>query len=232
MSDKIVKINDIEVKVVRKEIKNLYLNVSPPDGEVRVSAPKGLQEEVIKTFILKKLHWIKKHRDNFQAQQRQSKREFISGESHYFKGQRYILKVIEAKRAKIEIVNKQYIFFYVPKHYTTKQKEAYYNRWLREELKKELFVLVKKWEEIMGVSVEDVRIKRMKTKWGSCNIAKKRIWINLELIKKPPQALEYVVVHEMVHFFEKYHNERFKKLMNQFLPDWEKRKRELNESVL
>ena len=232
MNTKVMKVSDIEVKVVRKKIKNLYLNILPPNGEVKISAPKNLQEEIIKSFIIKKLPWIKKHKKSFLEQARQSKREFISGESHYFKGQRYILKLIEAKRAKIEIVNKQYIYFYAPTHYTTKQKEVFFNKWLREELKKELFVLVKKWEEIMNVKVEEVRIKKMKTKWGSCNILKKRIWINLELIKKPPKTLEYVVVHEMVHFFEKYHNQRFKKLMSQFLPDWKSRKRELNEFIM
>ena len=232
MSIKNIKIADIEVKVIRKKIKNLHLNILPPDGSVRVSAPLILSDDVIRSFIIKKLPWIKKYRDNFQAQLRQSKREFVSGESHYFKGQRYILKLQEAKRANIEIVNKKYIYFYVPPHYTQEQKEKYYNKWLREELKKELPTLVEKWEKIMNVKVQEIRIKQMKTRWGSCNATKKRIWINLELIKKPSETLEYVVVHEMVHLFEANHNQRFKNLMSRYLPDWGNRKRVLNEFIL
>lgn len=231
-SQKIVKIDNLEILILRKHIKNLYLKILPPDGEVRLSAPFGIDDHIIKMFIVKKLPWIKKHIKNFQNQLRQPKKKFVSGENFYFKGQKYILKVKEAKKPKIEIINKEHIYFYVPKHYTSKKKENYYNKWLRRELKEELKTLVPKWEKLMKVKVNEVRIKKMKTKWGTCNIKEKRIWINLETIKKPIECLEYIVVHEMVHFFERKHNKRFKAYLNHFLPEWKSYDALLKQSVL
>jgi predicted metal-dependent hydrolase len=174
----------------------------------------------------------KKNKESFQKQERQTKREYVSGESHYFKGKRYILRIESAKIPKIEIKNKQYIYFYVPKNYTREQKEKYYEKWLRKKLKKELELLVPKWEKITGFKANEVKIKKMKTKWGSCNPIAKRIWINLELIKKPQKYLEYVIVHELAHFIEKKHNNKFKAIMDKYIPGWENYKRNLNEFIL
>ncbi len=204
----------------------------PPDGSVRVSVPFGVSDETVKLFVIKKLTWIKKHIKSFQSQLRQSERKYISGESHYFKGQRYILRVEESKRPKIEIKNKKYIYFYVPKHYTLEQRKSYYETWLRKELRKEFDILIPKWEKIIGVKVNEVKIKKMKTKWGSCNPNAKRIWINLELIKKPRECLEYIIVHEMIHFFEKRHNDRFKEYMGKYLSKWESYKNLLSDLIL
>ncbi|MCD6238984.1 MAG: M48 family metallopeptidase [Thermotogae bacterium] len=232
MKEQIIRVNDIDAQVFRKNIKNFYLRVLPPDGRVRVSVPKRVSDEAIRLFIIKKYHWIKKHIKVFQEQEKPTKREYVSGESHYFKGKRYVLKINHANRPKIEIKNKKYICFYVPKHYTVQQRQNYYEKWLRNELRKELEVLVPKWEKIIGVKANQVRIKKMKTRWGSCNPRAKRIWINLELIKKPGQLLEYVVVHELVHLIEKRHNKRFKEIMHKYLPQWETYKRQLNEFIL
>ncbi|HDN83814.1 MAG TPA: M48 family peptidase [Candidatus Altiarchaeales archaeon] len=230
--EKVMRIRDIEVLVYKKDIKNFHLNVLPPNGKVRVSVPRSVSDETIRTFVIKKYHWIKKHVESFQEQERQTKREYVSGESHYFKGKRYILRINYGNRPKIEIINKKYIYFHVPKHYTVQQRQNYYEKWLRNELKKELEILVPKWEKIIGTKVNQIRIKKMKTKWGSCNPDAKRIWINLELIKKPREYLEYVIVHELVHLLEKNHNRRFKEIMDKYLPKWKIYRKQLNEFIL
>jgi len=230
--EKVMRVRDIEVLVYKKDIKNFHLNVLPPNGRVRVSVPKNVSDDTIRLFVIKKYHWIKKHVKSFQEQERQTQREYVSGESHYFKGRKYILRIIYANRPRIEIKNKKYIYFYVPKGYTVQQKQNYYEKWLRNELKKELKILLPKWEKTIGVKVNQVRIKKMKTKWGSCNPDVKRIWINLELIKKPREYLEYITVHEFVHLLERNHNERFKQIMDKYLPKWETYRRQLNEFIL
>ncbi len=232
MEQKTLTIRNMAVQVLKKDIKNIHLSVLPPDGRVRVSVPRYVQDETIRLFIIKKLPWIKKHIANFQAQARQSERQYISGESHYFKGQRYILRVEKANRPRIEIRNKKYIYLFVPEHYDTRQKRNYYENWLRKNLREDLKRLMPKWEKKINVQVNEVKIKKMKTRWGTCNPEKKRIWINLELAKKPEKHLEYIIVHELVHLLEKKHNDRFKKLMDDFMPGWEHIRRDLNDFVL
>jgi len=229
---KIIHIRDIEVLVYKKDIKNFHLSVLPPDGIVRVSVPRSTSDTTIRLFIIKKYHWIKKHIKQFKEKERQTPRQFVSGESHYFKGIRYILRVNYAKKPKIEIKGKKYIYFYVPEYYSLRQRQNYYEKWLRRELKKELEILVPEWEKIIGLKVNEVRIKKMKTKWGSCNPAARRIWINLELIKKPTEYLKYVIVHELVHLLERKHNKKFKDFMNKYLPRWKIYRRQLNEFIL
>ncbi|MDK2920516.1 MAG: hypothetical protein PWR24_73 [Desulfonauticus sp.] len=224
-------IKDIKVLILKKNIKNIYLSILPPDGKVRVSAPKNVSEDFIKSFVLSKYKLIKKNIEKIKHQEIKTK-EYVSNEVHYFKGKKYILKLKDAKRSRIEIVDKKHIYFYVPSNYTLEQKQKYYENWLRKELKKELERVVPKWEKIIGVKAREVRIKKMKTRWGSCNFYARRIWINLELIKRPLEHLEYVIVHELVHFLEKSHNKRFKSLLDLFLPQWRLYKQELNQSIL
>ena len=229
---KVIRVIDIDVLVIKKNIKNYHLNVLPVDGKVRVSVPFDVPDEVVRAFVIRKYDWIKKHIKSFREQERQTAREYISGESHYLRGNRYILRVETANRPKIEIRGKKYIYFYVPEHYTREQRERYYEKWLRKELRKDLEILIPKWEDIMGLKTNEVRIKKMKTKWGSCNPTAKRIWINLELIKKPQKYLEYVIVHELVHLIERKHNKRFKAIMDKYMPGWETYRRDLNEFIL
>jgi len=232
MQEKILHIKDIDVLVIRKPIKNLHLNVLPTEGKVRVSVPFSVSDQVVKSFVIKKYNWIKKHIKAFQEQERQTFREYVSGESHYLRGQRYIMRIEKATRLKIEIKNKKYIYFYVPETYNFTQRKNYYENWLRKELKKDLVILVPKWEKIIGVKANEIKVKKMKTKWGSCNPLDKRIWINLELIKKPTYLLEYIIVHELVHLLEEKHNERFIAYMDKFMPKWQTYRRQLNEFIL
>lgn len=224
-----MKIGDLLIDVVRKDIKNLHLGVYPPNGRVRIASPLRVSDESIRLFAISKLGWIKKKQAKFQAQPRQSPREYVSGESHYFRGDRYLLNVIyHHSTPKVVIRNKTYIDLYVREGSTLEQRERVLTNWYRQQLKTELPNLIAKWQQIIGVSINDWGVKKMKTRWGTCNIQAKRIWLNLELIKKPQHCLEYVIVHELVHLLERNHSDRFKAYMNIFMPNWEFYKEELN----
>lgn len=217
------------IDVVKKDIKNLHLGVYPPDGRVRIASPLKVDDETIRLFAISKLRWIKKNQAKFQAQPRQSKREYVSGESHYYKGDRYLLNVIYHSSApKVVVRNKTYIDLYVRHGSIQEQREQVLINWYRQQLKAEIPRLIAKWEEVIGVKTNDWGVKKMKTKWGTCNIQAKRIWLNLELIKKPQHCLEYVIVHELVHLLERNHGDRFKAYMTKFMPTWSFYKDELN----
>lgn len=223
-------ISNIEIEVIKKDIKNIHLSVHPPAGRVRLAVPEKIDDEAIRLFAISKLSWIKKQRSQFDAQDRQTVREFSSGESHYFMGNRYLLNVIETKvKQRVELRNKKYMDLYVRPGHTKERRERIVSHWYREQLKELIPEYIEKWEEIIGVKVEDWGVKLMKTKWGSCNESAKRIWINLELAKKNPRCLEYIIVHEMVHLLERHHNDRFKAYMDKFVPNWRSIRDELNE---
>ncbi len=225
-------ISDIEIEIIRKNIKNIHLSVHPPVGRVRLAVPEKMDEEAIRLFAISKLSWIKKQRSQFSEQDRQTAREFLSGESHYFMGTRYLLNVIETKeKQRVELRNKKHMDLYVRPGHTKKKRERILSQWYREQLKDLIPEYIEKWEKIIGVTVEDWGVKLMKTKWGTCNDRDKRIWINLELAKKNPRCLEYIIVHEMVHLLERHHNDRFNGYMNQFLPNWKSIRDELNSLI-
>ena len=225
-------INDIEIEVIKKNIKNVHLSVHPPAGRVRLAAPENMDEEAIRLFAISKLSWIKKQRKEFDTQERQSVREFLSGESHYFMGSRYLLNVIESsEKQRVELRNKKYMDLYVRPEHTKEKRERIVSQWYREELKRLIPEYIKKWEDTIGVTVNEWGVKLMKTKWGTCNEQDKRIWINLELAKKNPRCLEYIIVHEMVHLLERHHNDKFKAYMDEFLPNWKSIRDELNEMI-
>lgn len=224
-----LEISNITIDVVRKSIKNMHLSVYPPTGRVRVAAPLNIDDESIKLFAISKLAWIKRHQRDFKKQDRQSPRAFEERESHFYNGTRYLLRVHECNSApKVLIKNKTHIDLYIRPGSTNEQIKTILNEWYRKQLKEQLPAIIEKWEKIIGVKLEGWGVKQMKTKWGSCNIAAKRIWINLELAKKPARCLEYIVVHEMVHLLERHHNDHFLQYMNQYLPKWKSLKEELN----
>jgi len=228
-----ITVNDIVINVIRKDIKNLHLAVYPPNGRVRIAAPLKVDDDAVRLFAISKLSWIKKNQAKFVNQERQTERRFISGETHYFKGQRYRLNVINhSGYSKVVLRNKQYIDLYVQKDSTEQQREKVMNNWYRKNLKEQIPVLIEKWQKIIGVEVTEWEVKIMKTKWGTCNRDARRIWLNLELAKKPEKCLEYILVHEMVHLLERNHTERFVAFMDKFMPQWRSIKDELNRSVL
>jgi len=228
-----MKIADLEVEIVKKDIKNIHLGVHPPQGRIRVAAPKKLDNETIKLFVISKTAWIKKQCNKFNEQRRQTKREYVSGETHFLKGKKYRLNVVSIKNSsKVEINKRTHIDLLIKSNYTSEKKEKLMNQFYRTEFKKLLPELIEKWEKIANVKVDSVKIRKMKTKWGTSNPKNKSLTLNLELIKYPIHCIEYVIVHEMTHFLEKNHTKRFYLLLTSFLPQWKQYKSELDNSLL
>ena len=199
-------VRDITIDVVRKDIKNIHLAVYPPSGRVRIAAPVSVNDDTIRLYAISRLAWIKRQQEKFENQERQSLREYRDRESHYFQGRRYLMNIFEVDAPpKISLRNKTYIDLHVRPGTTIAKRHEIMNEWYRNELKRIIPGLIEKWEKQMNLQVQDWRVKRMKTKWGSCNTEKKRIWLNLELAKKPVHCLEYILVHEMLHLIERHH---------------------------
>ena len=228
-----IEIRGIEVEIVRKDIKHLHLGVYPPEGRVRVAAPLRLDDDAVRLAVISRLAWIRRKRAEFQGQDRQSRREFVSGESHYFAGRRYRLDVIESTGPTgIRLRDKAWMEMRVRPTTGRDAREAMLYRWYRARLRERIPEMVAKWEPRIGVAVAEWRIRRMKTQWGTCNPEAGRIWLNSELAKKPVSCLEYVVVHEMIHLIERRHSERFRGVLDQVMPGWRLRLDELNRAHL
>lgn len=221
--------SQLSIDVVRKDIKNMHLAVYPPTGRVRIAVPLRIDDEAVRLFAISKIGWIRKQQRNFVAQDRLQPRQYKERESHYFQGKRYLLRIIEHDAPPVVVLKtKTYIDMYVRPNTSPEQRESILTEWYRMELKKLIQPILGKWENQIGVTVSQWQVKQMKTKWGTCNIEEKRIWINLELAKKPLHCLEYIVVHEMIHLLERHHNDRFLFLMEKFMPQWKAYKEELN----
>lgn len=217
----IITVANIPVKVVRKNIKNLHLSVCPPEGQVRLSVPAHTTDDNVRLAVVSRLTWIKKQQASFKKQARQTERNYVSGESHYFQGRRYLLNVVTHRsRHTLTLRNNSIMELKVGPETSRDNRARVINDWYREYLKNTIPELLEKWQPKIGKSVASWGVKKMKTKWGSCNIGAKRIWLNLELAKKSPECLEYILVHELVHLHERHHNDRFKSLMDKFLPNW------------
>lgn len=228
-----IEVSGMQVEIVRKDIKNLHIGVYPPHGRVRAAAPLRYDDEAVRLAVISRLSWIRKQQKVFEQQDRQSEREMVSGETHFFRGRKYRLDVIETNETpEVRLASNKRMEIKIRPGTGADKKRDILRQWYRKKLKEQIPELLTKWEEVMGVQVNEVKIKIMKTRWGSCNIEAKRIWLNLELIKKPTACLEYILVHEMTHLFERHHTERFRKLMDQFMPDWRLRRDQLNESPL
>ena len=228
-----ITVNDMAVDVVRKNIKNVHLGVYPPAGRIRIAVPLHINDESARLFTIAHWSWIKRQQAKFAQQARQSEREYVSGESHYYQGRRYLLNVVYQKGTpSVVIRNNKTMDLFVRSGSDSATRASVLTAWYRQRMKEELVPLIAKWEQIIGEAVADWGVKQMKTRWGTCNTQARRIWLNLELIKKPPHCLEYVVVHEIVHLLERRHNERFVSYMNRYLPLWHHYREELNRSPL
>jgi predicted metal-dependent hydrolase len=228
-----IEVRGMPVEIVRKDIKNLHLGVYPPNGRVRVAAPLRLNDEAVRLAVITRLGWIRRQRARFDNQDRQSQREMVRGESHYVQGKRYRLDVIESRcRPCVRLRTNTIMELCIRPGSVREQREDVLNRWYRKLLRERVAELVPKWEPVIGVRLGKCGIRRMKTRWGTCNAQARRIWINLELAKKPPACLEYILVHELVHLLERHHNEQFLELMNRFMPKWRLYREELNRAPL
>ncbi|GAA1119785.1 M48 family metallopeptidase [Nesterenkonia jeotgali] len=225
-------VRGIDVDVVYKDIKNLHIGVYPPMGRVRVAAPRRFDDDQVRIAIGQRLSWIKRQQKELKATPRQSEREMLTGESHYVWGRRKRLKLVERPgRTHIEIQGDRLVLFVAASVTQDKRREAL-SRWYREQLRQELPTLIAEWEQTLDAVVPKWSIRRMKTKWGSCNRETHHLWFNAELAKKHPDCLEYIVVHEMLHYFERSHGERFTSLLVSVMPDWSQRREELNRAPL
>jgi predicted metal-dependent hydrolase len=225
-------VGGIDVDVVYKEIKHLHIAVYPPVGRVRVAAPRRLDDEHVRLAVIHRLPWIERQRQQLQDVVRQSPREMVNGESHYVWGVRHRLTVVERPgRAHVELDHGR-LLLYVPESADPVRRLKLLQDWRRAQLRVGIPPLIERWEPAIGRSVSRWGIRCMKTRWGSCNRETGHLLFNLELSKKHPRCLEYVVVHEMTHLLERHHGERFRQLMDGFLPDWRARRAELNDAPL
>lgn len=227
-STKVLQVNNISIDVIRKNIKNIHLAVYPPDARVKISAPFKYDDETIKLFAISKWAWIKDNIKIIKNQTRIPPKEYISGESHYLFGKRYILKVIEGKKSSIDMVGANKIVLTIRKNVTQESKKRIIETWYRERLAKKLDVLIPRWEEKTGLKINSWQIKKMQTRWGTCNINKKIIYLNLELAKQKIKNIEYVILHELSHLIERTHNRKFISHLETYMPNWRLYRKELN----
>jgi len=229
----LLEISGIPVEIVRKNIKNLHLGVYPPNGRVRVAVPLRISDETVRLAVVSRLGWIRRKQTEFVKQDRQSKREMITGESHYFRGRRYRLDVVEYDGpATVRLKNNRTLELLVRPDANRDKREEVLNRWYRRMLQEQVPALIARWQPQIGVVVAEWHSKKMKTLWGSCNTEARRIWMNLELAKKSPSCLEYILVHEMIHLLERQHNEKFTNLIGHYMPNWQLYRDELNRAPL
>jgi predicted metal-dependent hydrolase len=223
-----IRLGDIPVDVVLKDIKNVHLSVHPPTGRVRISAPKRMGIDTIRVFAISKLDWIKQQQTKLRAQERETPREYLDRESHYVWGKRHLLTVCESDEPPSIELNHSRMLLRVRPRTDEDKRRALVEGWYRERLKEAVPPLLARWQPLLRVRVQRFFVQRMKTKWGSCNQKARTIRLNTELAKKPPECLEYIVVHELVHLLERTHNARFVALMDRFMPKWQFHRQVLN----
>ncbi len=223
-----IKLGDIVIDVVLKDIKHVHLSVYPPSGRVRISAPRRMSLDTLRVFAVSKLDWIKRQQQKMIEQERETPREFLDRESHYVWGRRYLLKVIEHDQAPAVELQHSHLLLRVRPGTDENKRQAIVEDWYRSQLKQAAPPLIAKWEKLMGVKVERFFVQKMKTRWGSCNPVARSIRLNTDLVKKPRECLEYVVVHELAHLLEPSHNARFIALMDRFMPKWQFYREQLN----
>lgn len=227
-----IQLGEIAVDVVLKKVKNVHLSVYPPTGTVRISAPEHMGLETIRVFAISKLGWIKREQRKLREQVRESPREFLNRESHFVWGERRLLKIEEVDAAPSVALQPRQLLLRVRPNSDKHKREAVLARWYRDQVRAALPPILPKWEAKIGVTVAQVFVQKMKTKWGSSNPDSANIRLNSELAKKRPQCLEYILVHELTHLLEPTHNARFKRLLDDSMPCWREYQDELNRAPL
>jgi predicted metal-dependent hydrolase len=227
-----IHLGETAIAVTRKDIKHAHLSVHPPSGRVTLVAPTDTRPEVARAFAISKLSWIRKKQAQVRAQAREPRREFIERESHYLWGRRYLLCIKERDAKPTVGLSHRRITLTVRPASTRAKRESVIHEWHMSILHDAVPELIRKWEPKLGVKVADYFLQRMKTKWGGCNPRRRTIRLNTELVKKPRDLLEYVVVHEMIHLIAPTHGERFMALLTKHYPSWREARTELNELAL
>jgi predicted metal-dependent hydrolase len=227
-----IRLGEIAIAVTRKDVKHSYLSVHPPSGRVTLVAPKGTRLEVARAFGASKLGWIRDQQARLRGQARETPRQFVERESHYLWGRRHLLSVVERDTKPSVTLDHRRITLTVRPGSTVAKREDVLHEWHKSLLHAVVPTLIHKWEPTLGVTVSGYFLQRMKTKWGGCNHRAGHIRLNTELVKKPKDLLEYVVVHEMIHLLDPTHSERFVRLLSEYYPTWSEARAELNELPL
>jgi predicted metal-dependent hydrolase len=227
-----IKLGSVVIAVTRKDVKNVHLSVRPPNGHVTLVAPTTTRLDVLRAYAATKLTWIHDQRDRLRQQAREEPRQYVSRETHYLWGRRHLLSVIEKdEKPSVTLDHRRIVLAVRPGSNRTK-REAVIHEWHKSLLHGAVPALIKKWERRLQVEVSEYFVQRMKTKWGGCNHRAGRIRLNTELVKKPRDLLEYVVVHEMLHLIEPTHSKRFVELLSAHFPTWREARQELNQLPL
>lgn len=227
-----IRLGDITISVTRKDIKHVHLSVHPPSGRVTLAAPTDTRLEVARAYAISKLAWIRRQQEELRMQARETRRRYVERESHYLWGRRYLMSVDERDAKPTITTDHRRIRLSVRPGCSQSKRNAIIHAWHKSLLHDAVPPLIRKWESQLKVTVAAYFLQRMKTKWGSCNHRSRHIRLNTELVKKPRDLLEYVVVHEMVHLLEPRHSDRFVSLMNEHYPFWREARGELNELPL
>lgn len=224
----VLDLGELHAEVIRKAIKHVHLSLLPPAGKVRVAAPQGMPLDTIRLFVVSKLGWIRSQQRKLQAQERETPREFLNKESHYLWGKRYLLEITHADAAPVVSLSPRKLHLQVRPDADQARCEEVLEAWYRQQVRDAVPALLDKWQPLLGVKASRIFVQRMKTKWGSCNPKSRSIRLNTELVKKPKDLLEYVVVHEMLHLLVPNHDERFVALLDRHYPSWREARDELN----
>lgn len=223
-----IQIGELTVEVTQKDIKNLHLSVHPPLGRISIAAPRHLSVSAIRAFAIGKVTWIRQEQAKLREQERETPREFLHRESHYVWGRRCLLNVVEQDVTPTVFWNRSRLILMVRPGTDEVRRGEVLEAWYRDQLRKQAKPVMAEWEKRLGVHVQQIFVQRMKTRWGSCDVARRSVRLNTDLAKKPRECLEYVIVHELIHLLEPTHNARFVTLMDQFLPGWPHRRYQLN----
>lgn len=232
MVSETIQIGEISIAVTLKDVDNVHLSVHPPDGQVSLVAPASTRLDVARAYAISKLTWIRRQQHQFQNQARETPRQFVERESHYLWGRRYLLSVVyQNAKPQVTFDHKRILLYVRPGSNVVKRAEVFHN-WHKSLLHNTVPPLIHKWSKKLGVEVTNYYLQRMKTKWGSCNHQARHIRLNTELVKKPKDLLEYVIVHELAHLIEPTHGDRFVSILNEHYPTWREARAELNELPL
>lgn len=223
-----IDLGEMRVDVVRKDIKHVHLSVYPPDGHVRISAPRNMALDLIRVYAITRLDWIRRQQRKLLAQERETAREYLDRESHYVWGKRYLLRIVEADAVPTVTLRHSTLELSVRPGSDAGRLNKVLDAWYREQLRHAVPPLLEKWEPLLGVKPKRILVQHMKTKWGSCNPVSGNIRLNTDLARKPSDCLEYILVHELVHLIEPTHNSRFQSLMDGFMPEWRQVRDEVN----
>lgn len=226
-----MEIDGLNIEVERKPIKHLHLAVYPPNGRVHLSMPKDLTDEDARLFVVSKWQWIERQRKDILEHPRQTERRYVSGENYYYLGERYVLNVKEMPIPPHITLKGNQMYMFVHAGSSRQRREELLREWYRVRLQKVIEPLMGQWMTKMGESDVTWQVQRMKNRWGSCTLRSRRILFNIELARVPQPCIEYIVVHELLHLKEKNHNKIFEALLNKYLPDWQKRREQLNAFI-